>query len=414
MSAFSFVHAADLHLGSPLTGLAARDDNLARHLADAIRDAVRGLVDATLERGADFLVISGDVYDGEWKDHSVGLFFNREMARLDRAGIPVFVIKGNHDAHSVVTRSITLPPNVTVFGVRSAETHVIERLGVALHGQSFADRQVPENLARDYPAPTPGMFNIGILHTSLTGRPPHADYAPCTLDDLRMRGYDYWALGHVHAFEVISQDPFVVYPGNIQGRNIRETGEKGAVLVSVSDGRVTELERLVVDRARFERLDVDVADCGDQNEILRFIESELRPLAAEAGGRPLAVRLRLHGETPLRDTLLSTRQMLATECQAACARVGEDIFLEKLVLDLPAQQRTAEWLPADGLLDLEALLSEVANDDALVSAAQGEIAQLAAKMPGGLLDAEHPFGAEIDMLIDEARVLLALRLGGES
>ena len=103
-----------------------------------------------------------------------------------------------------------------------------------------------------------------------------------------MRGYDYWALGHVHAFEVISQDPFVVYPGNIQGRNIRETGEKGAVLVSVSDGRVTELERLVVDRARFERLDVDVADCGDQNEILRFIESELRPLAAEAGGRPLA------------------------------------------------------------------------------------------------------------------------------
>ncbi|MAA97893.1 MAG: DNA repair exonuclease [Stappia sp.] len=414
MSAFSFVHAADLHLGSPLTGLAARDDNLARHLADAIRDAVRGLVDATLERGADFLVISGDVYDGEWKDHSVGLFFNREMARLGRAGIPVFVIKGNHDAHSVVTRSITLPSNVTVFGVRSAETHVIEHLGVALHGQSFADRQVPENLARDYPAPMPGMFNIGILHTSLTGRPPHADYAPCTLDDLRMRGYDYWALGHVHAFEVISQDPFVVYPGNIQGRNIRETGEKGAVLVSVSDGRVTELERLVVDRARFERLDVDVADCGDQNEILRFIESELRPLAAEAGGRPLAVRLRLHGETPLRDTLLSARQMLATECQAACARVGEDVFLEKLVLDLPAQQRTAAWLPADGLLDLEALLSEVANDDALVSAARGEIAQLAAKMPGGLLDAERPFGAEIDMLIDEARALLALRLGGES
>ena len=159
------------------------------------------------------------------------------MARLGRAGIPVFVIKGNHDAHSVVTRSITLPSNVTVFGVRSAETHVIEHLGVALHGQSFADRQVPENLARDYPAPMPGMFNIGILHTSLTGRPPHADYAPCTLDDLRMRGYDYWALGHVHAFEVISQDPFVVYPGNIQGRNIRETGEKGAVLVSVSDGR---------------------------------------------------------------------------------------------------------------------------------------------------------------------------------
>ena len=414
MSAFSFVHAADLHLGSPLSGLAARDDDLARHLADAIRDAVRELVDVTLEREADFLVISGDVYDGDWKDHSVGLFFNREMARLDRAGIPVFVIKGNHDAHSVVTRSITLPANVTVFGVRSAETHVIEHLGVALHGQSFADRQVPENLARSYPAPEAGLFNIGLLHTSLTGRPPHADYAPCTLEDLRMRGYDYWALGHVHAYEVVSEDPFVVFPGNIQGRNIRETGEKGAVLVSVSDGRVTRLERLVVDRARFERLDLDVAGCEDQNELLRVIESALQPCATHAGGRPLAVRLRLHGVTPLRDVLLSTRQMLVAECQAAFARVGEDIFLEKLVLDLSAAQRPAASLPADGLLDLQVLLAEVANDDALQAAARGEIAQLAAKMPGGLLDTERPFGAEIDTLIDEARALLALRLGGES
>lgn len=414
VSAFSFVHAADLHLGSPLSGLAARDGDLARHLAGAIRDAVRGLVDVTLEREADFLVISGDVYDGEWKDHSVGLFFNREMARLDRAGIPVFVIKGNHDAHSVVTRSITLPDNVTMFGVRSAETHVIDRLGVALHGQSFADRQVPENLARSYPAPVPGLFNIGVLHTSLTGRPPHADYAPCTLDDLRMRGYDYWALGHVHAFEVVSEDPYVVFPGNIQGRNIRETGPKGAVLVSVGDGRVTGLERLVVDRARFEKLDVDVSACNDQNALLRAVEAALPALVAEAGGRPLAVRLRIHGDTPLRDLLLSTRQLLATECQAAFARVGEEVFLEKLVLDLPAQPRAAARVSADGLLDLEALLAEVANDDGLRDAARGEVAQLAARVPGALLDTERPFGADIETLIDEARALLALRLGGES
>lgn len=229
-----------------------------------------------------------------------------------------------------------------------------------------------------------------------------------------MRGYDYWALGHVHAFEVVSEDPYVVFPGNIQGRNIRETGPKGAVLVSVGDGRVTGLERLVVDRARFEKLDVDVSACNDQNALLREVEAALPALVAEAGGRPLAVRLRIHGDTPLRDLLLSTRQLLATECQAAFARVGEEVFLEKLVLDLPAPPRAAARVSADGLLDLEALLAEVANDDGLRDAARGEVAQLAARVPGALLDTERPFGADIETLIDEARALLALRLGGES
>jgi DNA repair exonuclease SbcCD nuclease subunit len=412
VSAFTFVHAADLHLGSPLAGLALRDPVLAERFADAIRAAVVGLVDAVIDKGARFLVISGDVYDGDWKDHSVGLFFNREMARLARAGIPVFVIRGNHDAQSVVTRSITLPDNVHVFGVRSPETHRLEDLGVAIHGQSFANRQVPENLARAYPAPLAGHFNIGLLHTSLTGRPPHADYAPCTVEDLKARGYDYWALGHVHAHEVVAQDPPIVFPGNIQGRSIRETGEKGAVLVRVVDGRVEAMERLVVDAARFARVELDVSVHGDRDALLAAVEEALASEAVRADGRPLAARLRLFGESPLRDALLAGRADLAVEVQGAFDRAGADLFLEKLVLDLarPGTQDPVQL--GDGALDLASLLDEAAHDQDFRAAAQAEIAQIAARVPGGLLDPAAPFGEDLDALVDEARALLGLRIGG--
>jgi hypothetical protein len=193
-----------------------------------------------------FVVIAGDIYDGEWKDTSIGLFFNREVARLDRTGIRVFVLKGNHDAESVVTRAISLPGNVFQFPTKP-KTVRIEELEVALHGRSFSDRAMTENIVLDYPDPVPGWFNIGVLHTSCEGRPGHANYAPCTVSQLKSLGYQYWALGHVHEYEELGWDPWIVFPGNLQGRSIRECGPKGAVLVDVDDGRVTAVRRLIVD-----------------------------------------------------------------------------------------------------------------------------------------------------------------------
>ena len=250
MSSFSFIHAADLHLGSPFQGLAMKDAAVAEMFMEASRRAFTALVDQAIERNVDFLLVAGDVYDGDWKDNKIGLFFNREVARLDRAGIPVFLLKGNHDAESVITKTITLPPNVSEFPVNKPGTFTLDHLKVALHGQGFAERSATENLALAYPPPQPGWFNIGVLHTSLTGREPHAPYAPCSVEDLRSRGYDYWALGHVHDYEVVSDNPPIIFPGNLQGRSVREQGAKGAVLVSVEDGTVTH-ERMITDSASF-------------------------------------------------------------------------------------------------------------------------------------------------------------------
>ena len=179
MTSFRFIHAADLHLGSPFQGLAMKDAAIAEMFIEASRKAFSALVDQAVERKVDFFIVAGDVYDGDWKDNKIGLFFNREVARLERAGIPVFLLKGNHDAESVITKTITLPKNVSEFPVAKPGTFKLDHLKVALHGQGFAERSATENLSLAYPRPESGWFNIGVLHTSLTGREPHAAYAPC-------------------------------------------------------------------------------------------------------------------------------------------------------------------------------------------------------------------------------------------
>lgn len=406
MSSFRFIHAADLHLGSPFQGLALKDADLAELFVEASRKAFTALIDEAVERKVDFFIVAGDVYDGDWKDNKIGLFFNREIARLERVGIPVFLLKGNHDAESVITRTITLPKNVREFPTGKPGTFRLDHLKVALHGQGFAERSANENLALAYPKPDAGWFNIGVLHTSLTGREPHAPYAPCSVEDLRSRGYDYWALGHVHDFEIVAEDPLVVFPGNLQGRSIRETGAKGAVLITVEDGRISH-ERLITDSARFAALAI-VADIEDTAGILlRRIEDALDPLVDAMEGRPLALRIRLSGKTHRRNEILAKADDFRDEVQAACHRAHGDIWLEKLELRVEPGNRTAEH--TSGALGLDDLLATDGFPPELLEEAAARVAEIAARLPGGSGAGDLPLGDDIEVLLAEARDLLLSR-----
>ncbi|AWN37536.1 metallophosphoesterase family protein [Methylobacterium radiodurans] len=415
MSRFTFIHAADLHLGSPLSGLAARDPEIARRLAAAGRQAFEDLVSQVIAREAAFLVIAGDVYDGDWADNTIGLFFARQVARLDRAGIPVFLVRGNHDAESVITRAISLPPSVHTFPPTRADTARLDHLKVAIHGRSFPNRAVPENYALTYPAAVPGWFNIGLLHTSCTGHAAHETYAPCSVADLAGKAYGYWALGHIHEYAELARDPWIVFPGNLQGRSIRECGPKGAVSVTVEDGRVAALERIIVDRARFHRLAIDLAEAADEREAVARVEAALRPLAAETAGRLAAVRIHLSGETPAHDRLAADRDGLAAEIQAAAHRVHEDIWLERLKIET---RRPRSALPAPaGLaaaIDPAGLLAEIDRDPDFRARARAALAEIAAKMPATLAPEEADLAAELDALCAEAEALVLGRLGGRS
>ncbi|KGD99346.1 MULTISPECIES: DNA repair exonuclease [Rhizobium/Agrobacterium group] len=403
---FRFIHAADLHLGSPFQGLAMKDAAIAELFIEASRKAFSALVDQAVERRVDFFIVAGDVYDGDWKDNKIGLFFNREVARLERAGIPVFLLKGNHDAESVITKTITLPKNVSEFPVNKPGTFKLEHLKVALHGQGFAERSATENLALAYPKPEPGWFNVGVLHTSLTGREPHAPYAPCSVEDLRSRGYDYWALGHVHDFEIVAKDPLVVFPGNLQGRSIREQGAKGAVLVTVEDGRVTH-ERIITDSARFGELAATVEPDDDIPAILRRLENALESVAEKMEGRPLALRIRLTGRSRFRNELTARADDFRDEVQAACHRCHEDIWLEKLDVRLEPETAGAT-VPVD-MLGLAGLIPMGTFPPELLADADARIAEITARLPGGIGAGDLALGDDAETLLAEARDLLLAR-----
>ncbi len=408
---FQFIHAADLHLGSPLIGLAGRDADLARRLAAAGRTAFEDLVTFAIETAVAFVVVAGDIYDGDWADASIGLFFARQVGRLDRAGIPIVMVRGNHDAESVITRTITLPTSVHVFPSNRATTHTLDRWRVALHGRSFPNRAVEENLSLTYPAAMPGWFNLGVLHTSCTGHAAHATYAPCSVPDLARLGYGYWALGHIHEYQELSRDPWIVFPGNLQGRSVRECGPRGAVLVTVEDGRVQAVERQIFDRARFERLAIDLSGVGEMAAVHERVEAAFRPLAPVAASRLVLARVHLTGECAAHDRLCAGRDDLAAEVQAAAHRVHEEIWLERLKVETRRPPATAD--AATAVLDPTVLLADLDLYPDFRERALAALAEIVRKMPSGVAE-EAGIDAEFEALCAEAQALVLGRLSGRT
>jgi DNA repair protein SbcD/Mre11 len=291
----SFLHAADLHLDSPLKMLEQYEGAPVESLRLATRRGLTRLVDLALERKVDFVLLAGDIYDGDWKDFNTGLFFVREMGRLSDARIPVVLIAGNHDAANKMTRQLRLPTGVQMLSAEMPTTILWEDLGVAVHGQSFASAAITDDLSKRYPLPTKGLFNIGLLHTCAEGREGHDRYAPCSINDLSRKGYDYWALGHIHRREVLLEDPFIVFPGNTQGRSIRETGPKGCLHVRISTTGTPEAEFVPLHVAQWEHLRVPVGPIDTMDTILERFEEILLQSIPPHPDVSLVARVTLEG-----------------------------------------------------------------------------------------------------------------------
>jgi len=402
---FTFIHAADLHIDSPLAGLSLKDKAVAERFARAGRRAVESLVAETIASKAAFLIVAGDVFDGDWKDVTTGLFFVRAMGALHREGIPTFVVKGNHDAESVMSRDLPYPETVRIFPSHAAATYALDDYRVALNGRSFPHR-LTGDFVGTYPARREGWLNIGVLHTSLDGSRGHEGYAPCTVDDLGRFGYDYWALGHVHAAEIVSRDPWIVYPGNLQGRSVRETGAKGAMRVTVEDGRIIDVAPLPLDAARWAHLEIDVSDAADEAGILDRIDARMSAAHADGEGRPLAVRVTLTGATPLHNHLVAQRERLQDDLRAAGFRMADDCWVEQLKIRTMPPERPSVALSEPDSADVERLLAEAAADPAFAAALAELIESIKTKLPKDL-HAELESSEWLARLADDARALLA-------
>ena len=410
-----FIHAADLHIDSPLRGLDRYDGAPVERLRTATRSAFERLVDRALAERVDFVLFAGDIYDCDWQDFHTGLFFREQLVRLGRADIPVFIVQGNHDAQGVISKQLVLPQNVTVFSARTAQTIRIDDLSVAIHGRSFPERAVDEDLVPSYPSPVPGFFNIGMLHTSLTGRAGHDTYAPTDLPTLIHKGYDYWALGHVHAREVLAERPRIVFPGNLQGRHAKETGAKGCELVTVERGRI-ESEFLALDVVRWSQLAVPLDGLQRLDALGDAFRQALDPLLAGAKDRLHAVRVTLTGATELHRLEANQPGTLAAAMYAAAQDVGEaEVWIEQVRLDLSTpldRARTAQRQDAVG--ELVRLVDSIVNDEAeLLRLAQAELGELLGSMPQEVAAGDVPKlddPAELKSLMMDAEATVLARL----
>jgi len=382
---FKFIHTADIHLDSPLRGLPEYPGAPVEveEIRKASREAFDRLVSLAIEEKVQLVLIAGDLYDGDWPDFNTGLYLAQQMTRLREAEIRVVIARGNHDAASRITRNLKLPDNVTQLPDRGPGTVIFEDLGVAVHGQGFAERHVSENVALNYPAARTDLFNIGMLHTN-AGRGGHDPYAPCSVQDLLSRGYQYWALGHIHKRELISSDPWVCFPGNLQGRHIQETGSKGCLLVTVEDG-VAKVQERDLEVVRWEVCRVESEGCRDGYEVLERLRSQLLELldGCPSSVSALAVRMVVAGDSPARSEFLADPVRWTNEArQAATDTEAGRVWLEKVEVEpLPVEPALLEKTVTDNQA-LDLLQRSDLNTDSL-EALRGDAAlqNLLSKLP---------------------------------
>jgi DNA repair exonuclease SbcCD nuclease subunit len=410
MSIRRILHAADIHLDSPLRNLQTYDQAPLEQIRGASRRALENLVRLAINEDVDLVVIAGDLYDGDWKDQNTGLFFVGQAAKLTRAGIPLVVIRGNHDAENVMTSTLPLPKNpdgsAIMMDADKVDCRTFESLGVSVHGRSFRSKAELEDLSKSYPRPHSGMFNLGLLHTSLTGAEGHDTYSPCKPVDLTAKQYDYWALGHIHVRgeHGLPDGAPIVFSGNIQGRHIRESGAKGCYILDINSRNKCECKFHPLDVVRWESFEINASTVEHVDDIIDAYENWLATTMESIDDRLLVSRVSIVGASDLHNQLHQQRHRLEAALRATSISHGAgQAWMEKFRL------RTSTPTHAADVGDMDGPLASVAKivDELRASASRGELiaaefASLVRKLP----DQEAVFDANnlewVDDLLESA------------
>lgn len=378
------LHTADVHLDSPLKSLALRDETLQARVQAATRIALSRIVDAALEHEVAALLISGDLYDGAERSAKTAAFLSGQMARLQSAEIPVFYIKGNHDAENPITGEVALPSNVHVFGARAGKVQIGEG-SVWVHGVSFSGKHAPESLLPKFAAPVPDAVNIAMLHTSLAGAAGHDPYAPCSLPELGQMGFDYWALGHVHKRQVHSESPWVVMPGIPQGRDIGEAGAQSATLIKIEDGKLS-VETIPTSVVEFNTLTVDCRLCDSDDDLRARCRQALTESAAQLTSDTAILRVTLTGATSRHWQIRRDAETWTQTIQDIALETGR-LWVEKVALDITPESDAPDT-SATG--ELQTLMAQIAQEDGFASTLQAEVDAMLNDLPPALRPAFAP------------------------
>lgn len=357
------LHTADINLDAPLKSLAMRDPDLRQIVSAATRGAFERIVTIAIEEQVAALIIAGDLFDGQVRSAQTAAFLSSQMDRLKAAGIRVFSILGNHDAESPVTGSVDFPDNVHVFSARGGKEQLSD--DVWIHGVSFRNKHAPDSLLDRFDAPVAGAVNIALLHTSLAGAPGHDPYAPCSVGDLAAMGFDYWALGHIHKWEVHSSAPWIVMPGTPQGRDIGESGAKSATMLEIEGAGITAWE-VPTAGVSFDHVTVAIGDGVETDEDIRgAVRQSMRDTAGRLVADAGVIRVRITGAPERHWQILRDRDVWE-ETARDIARETGPLWLDKLILDITAPSDSRET--GNALSELAGLMEGIRREQGFVEA----------------------------------------------
>lgn len=357
-------------------------------IGSATRQAFTAIIDLCLDERVDALLIAGDLYDGDQTSMKTARFLAGELGRLAKAGIHTFIIRGNHDALSRISKELVLPDLVKLFGGRPEHVLIDRGPGekpVAIHGLSFAQPVAPESLLPKYRPAIPDTINIGMMHTSLGGAEGHDVYAPCSPADLMATGFDYWALGHIHKRSSIENGGAIVMPGMPQGRDINEDGPKSVTLVSIDDDGTVSLEERPTSLAEFARVGINAEGMTEWSELAGAISQALGEARRNSASPELVVRLAFSGATPLAWRMRRDADLLMAEAEERAAQTGAT-WIEKL--DISCTPPNTHGVPStDPLHELRALIgTAILGSDGYETAFANIATSLQTQLPADLRD----------------------------
>lgn len=413
----TFIHAADLHLGAPFRGVRALSDAWANRLLDAIPEAYDRVIDAAVSRAVDFVVIAGDIFDTARASYGDYLHFFKGLHRLDEAGIPVYLCTGNHDPFTSWQRDFfAFPPNTVMLPADKPGFAAFRKDGETLalicgrgyYNQTWpADEDISSGLTRaaaidaladEAPDAASAPFAVGVLHTGLDLDPVKA---PTNTATLLRAGVDYWALGHIHQkFARPSfDDPRLVFSGCIQGRDIKETGERGCFVVTLEEGRRNSVEFVPTASVVWQRLDVDITDCANVGDVTDKIMRELFRVNGKAHCEEMCARITLTGATPLHAVL--ARPGVVEDLRKHINDGYPSFFCDALI-DATTRPCDKEALRREGLFP--AVFLQVA--DALRADSDEEVAYLQEEFLKKNVQLPSAFARRIDDLAADAENLV--------
>lgn len=277
----TFIHAADLHLDTPFKGLEQTSKKMAAKLQVAPYESFTKIIDLALEKAVDFVVLSGDLYNTQRVNIKSQSKFIAELDRLNEVDIPVFMIRGNHDYLTKETAqfSLPLPENTYTFSA-DVSTHIIETINkkrIAVSGFSYDSQWISKRKIKEYPMRKQNVdMHIGLLHGSAEGiHSDQGNYAPFAVAELREKKYDYWALGHIHLRQQISDHPLAYYPGNIQGLHKNEIGPKGCLYITW-EAREHQVEFIPTAPVIWDNVELDISGIMNLGDLLECIQKEIQ------------------------------------------------------------------------------------------------------------------------------------------